>query len=145
MESDVTKAPVVKRVRVDYTYAQFTDVGMAHTLNALALPTRGVVIGAHCITTTSPDDGAGPMTHCYVEIGDAVGGGDPNSFVTSTETYGVGAGTIADTRGVRLTTTQGMLSSTAAVNVTVTMTADVNLNTLTSGAWTIELAYIQEY
>lgn len=135
----------VKIRKVALTYASFSAAALTNTINVLSLPAKHAVLGYWLETLVSPDDGAGPMTTYQISLGDALGGGDVDSFVTATETYGAAANTIADTRGVRLTTTQGMLSTTAATNLTATATSDVNLDTATTGSWNVYVIYSQQF
>ena len=113
----------------DVTAAHLARSGQAGQFPANVDIMRGTYI------RTITDWAGGAATSATVEVGDT---GDPNGLVTSTSVFtGVGAGIVRTSAAAEYDT-----HDEAAFIPTLTITSDVNINTLTAGSLEIVIPFM---
>ena len=145
MTSSVTHVSKLKAVTVPLLHSAFTAAAATETINIWSIPAGCQVVGVVVRVIETPDDDDAVMTNWSLEFGTSVGA-DVDAFLTIHDYIADAPEVFESTRGVALTTSQGMYSSTAAVNLTATATVvavtldDVNID---AGQWEVYISYIQ--
>ena len=145
MTSSVTRAPKLKTATVSVLHSDFTAGAASETINIWSIPVGCQVTGVVVRVIETPDDSDATMTNWSLEFGTSVGA-DVDAFLTSHDYIADAPEVFESTRGVALTTSQGMYSSTAATNLTATATVvAVTLDDadIDAGQWEVYISYIQ--
>ena len=145
MSSAIVRAPVFRKAKVSVAHSDFTAAAATETINIWTIPVDAQIMGVVCVVTETPDDTDADLTEWSLEFGED-DGPDTNAFLASHDYIADAPGVVESTRGVRLTTSQGMLSTSATKNLTCTATVvGVNLNDadIDAGGWDVYISYVQ--